>query len=150
MVLLSPANRNDPPGAVPRMLLAQGLFGCAVQGVRADAADFTTLILNFMVTLWHATPKVVVNPRKAGKRFLLTGLWVKQFRRDQGKRGSLERFLALLKRSFRLNHRQGQGLRRAYQHTFEVMLAVLRVAQLADHVGRPDLAHARSRLLAPC
>jgi hypothetical protein len=58
--------------------------------------------------------------------------------------------LALLKRSFRLNHRQGQGLWRAYPHTFEVMLAVLRVAQLADHVGRPDLAHARSRLLAPC
>jgi hypothetical protein len=73
MVLLSPANRNDAPWAVPRMLLAQGWFGCAVQGVRADAADFTTPILNFMVTLWHATPKSGSIPAKRASAFCLPG-----------------------------------------------------------------------------
>jgi hypothetical protein len=38
MVLLSPANRNDAPWAIPLMWLAQGLFGFAVQVVGADAA----------------------------------------------------------------------------------------------------------------
>jgi hypothetical protein len=150
MVLLSPANRNDAPWAVPLMLLAQGWFGFAVQVVRADAAYFTTPILNFIVTVLRATPKIVVNSRKAGKRFLVTWGWVQQFRRDKGKRGYIERFFAVLKRYFRLNHLQAQGLGRAYQHAFEVVIAALLVAWLADHVGRPDLAHARSRLLAPC
>jgi DDE family transposase len=150
MLLLSPANRNDALWAVPLMLLAQRLFGFAVQVVRADAAYFTTPILNFIVTVLRATPKIVVNPRKAGKRFLVTWVWVQQFRRHKGKRGYIERFFAVLKRYFRLNHLQSQGLGRAYQHAFEVVIAALLVAWLADHVGRPDLAHARSRLLAPC
>lgn len=71
-VLLSPANRNDAPWAIPLMLLAQGRFAFSVQVVRADAADFTQPILTFIVTRLRATPKVVVNPRKAGKRFLVT------------------------------------------------------------------------------
>jgi hypothetical protein len=150
MVLLSPANRNAAPWAVPLMVLAQHLFAFPVQVVRADAAYFTKAILRFIVTILSATPKVVVNPRKAGKRFLVTWAWVQQFRRDKGKRGYIERFFAVLKRYFRLNHLQGQGVYRAYQHVFEVLIAVLLVAWLADHVGRPDLAHARSRLLAPC
>jgi hypothetical protein len=150
MVLLSPANRNDAPWAVPLMLLAQRLFAFPVQVVRADAAYFTKPILTFIGAILRATPKVVVNTRKVGKRFLVTWDWVKQFRRDKGKRGYIERFFAVLKRYFRLNHLQSQGLYRAYQHVFEVLIAVLLVAWLADHVGRPDLAHARSRLLAPC
>lgn len=150
MVLLSPANRNDAPWAVPLLLLTQGVFGFAVQVVRADAAYFTTPILHFIVTVLHATPKIVVNTRKAGKRFLVTWEWIQQFHRDKGKRGYIERFFAVLKRYFRLNRLQVQGLRRAYQHAFEVVIAALLVAWLADHVGRPDLAHARSRLLAPC
>jgi hypothetical protein len=150
MVLLSPANRNDAPWAIPLMWLAQRLFAFSVQVVRADAAYFTQPILAFIVTRLRATPKVVVNTRKAGKRFLVTWAWVQQFRRDKGKRGYIERFFALLKRYFRLNHLQGKGNRRAYQHALEVVIAVLLVAWLADHVGRPDLAHARSRILAPC
>jgi hypothetical protein len=150
MVLLSPANRNDAPWAVPLMLLARRLFAFPVQVVRADAAYFTKPILTFIVTILRATPRVVVNTRKAGKRFLVTWAWVQQFRRNKGKRGYIERFFAVLKRYFRLNHLQSQGLYRAYLHVFEVLIAVLLLAWLADHVGRPDLAHARSRLLAPC
>lgn len=150
MVLLSPANRNDAPWAVPLMLLTQRLFAWPVQVVRADAAYFTKPILTFIVTVLRATPKVVINPRKAGKRFLVTRAWVRQFRRDKGKRGYIERFFAVLKRYCRLNHLQSQGMYRAYQHVFEILIAVLLVAWLADHLDRSDLTHARSRILAPC
>lgn len=150
MVLLSPANRNDAPWAIPLMGLAHSLFAFPVQVVRADAAYFTKPILSFIYTVLHATPKIVVNSRKAGKRFLVTPAWVKQFRWDKGKRGYIERFFALLKRYFRLNHLPAPGLHHAYRHAFEVLIAVLLVAWLAHQLGRPDLAHARSRLLAPC
>jgi hypothetical protein len=79
MVLLSPANRNDAPWAIPLMGLSQQLFAFPVQVVRADAAYFTKAILAFIVTRLHATPKVVANTRKTGKRFLVTWDWVQQF-----------------------------------------------------------------------
>jgi hypothetical protein len=150
MFLVSPANCNDAPWAVPLMALAHRLFDLPVQVVRADAAYFTQAILTFIVRVLHATPKVVFNPRKAGKKFIVTRDWVSQFRRDKGKRGYIERFFALLKRYFRLNALPTQGVPLAYRHAFEVCFAVLLVAWLADHLNRPDLLHARSRLLAPC
>ena len=150
MLLVSPANRNDAPWAVPLMSLAHRLFSLPVQVVRADAAYFTKAILTFIVTVLHATPKVVFNPRKAGKKFLVTPKWVTQFHRDKGKRGYIERFFAVLKRYFCLNSLQTQGLALAYRHALEVCFAVLLVAWLADHFDRPDLLHARSRILAPC
>ena len=150
MLLVSPANRNDAPWAIPLMLLAHRLFTLPVQVVRADAAYFTKPILTFIILVLHATPNVAFNTRRAGKRFLVTLAWLNQFRRDKGKRGYIERFFALLKRYFRLNYLSAPGLARTYQHAFEIMIAVLLVAWLADHLGRPDLAHARSRILAPC
>lgn len=150
MLLVSPANRNDAPWAIPLMLAAQSLFRLPVEIVRADAAYFTRPILAFICTVLGACPQVVFNPRKAGKKFLATLAWVAQARAEKGKRGYIERFFALLKHYFRLNVLRTQGLRLAYRHAFEVALSVLLVAWLAVHVGRPDLLHARSRLLAPC
>jgi hypothetical protein len=56
----------------------------------------------------------------------------------------------VLKRYFRLNHMQAQGARATYRLAIEVCLAVLLVAKLADSLGRPELIHVRSRVLAPC
>jgi hypothetical protein len=150
MLLVSPANRNDALWAVPLMALTHSLFHLPVHIVRADAAYFTHRILTFITTVLGAIPKVVFNARKAGKKFLVTLDWIACFRRDKGKRGYIERLFALLKRYFRLNAFQAQGLALAYRHAFEVCLAVLLVAWLADYLDRPDLLHARSRLLAPC
>ena len=149
-LLVSPANRNDAPWAVPLMLLAWRCFQLPVQVVRADAAYFTRPILTFITLVLRAVPIVVPNPRRAGKRRLATLEWIAQYRRDRGKRGYIERFFAVLKRYFRLNKLQGSGLWPAYRHAFEVCFAVLLVAWLADFLGRPDLIHARSRILAPC
>jgi hypothetical protein len=150
MFLVSPANRNDAPWAVPLMLLALLLFRLPVRVVRADAAYFTRPILAFITGVLRATPLVVYNPRKRGKKAPVTQCWAAEDRRNRGKRGYIERFFAVLKRYFRLNHLQAQGAHAAYRHAFEVCLAVLLVAWLADSLGRPDLLHARSRLLAPC
>ncbi len=66
LFLLSPANRNDAPWAVPLMALAHWLFRLPVAVVRADAAYFTRPILAFIVGVLRATPKVVFNPRRVG------------------------------------------------------------------------------------
>ena len=150
MFLLSPANANDGPWAPRLMALAQALFELPVTVVRADAAYYTQAVLAFIVTVLRAVPKVVYNPRRAGKKALVTLEWLAQYRQDRGKRGYIERFFALLKRHYRLNQLQRTGLWVAYRHVCEVCFALLLVAWLADHVGRPDLIHARSRLLAPC
>jgi hypothetical protein len=77
------------------------------------------------------------------------GVSLEQARTERGKRGYIERYFALRKHYFRLNHLRTQGLLLAYRHAFEVALSVLLAAWLADQVGRPDLLHARPRLLAP-
>jgi len=150
MFLVSPANANDAPWATRLMALVHHLFQLPVEMVRADAAYFTKEILSFIVDILQAVPFVVYNPRRAGKRQVVTQSWVRQFRQDRGKRGYIERLFAVLKRYFRLNHLQTSGLFKAYQHAFEVCFAVLLVAWLADHYQRPDLSLSQSRLLAPC
>jgi hypothetical protein len=150
MFLVSPANANDAPWATRLMALANHLFALPVTIVRADAAYFTKTVLGFIINVLGAVPKVVFNPRKAGKKFLVTLEWVAEFRQDKGKRGYIERLFAVLKRYYRLNALQRTGIWNAYRHAFEICFAVLLVAWLAHHVNRPDLVHSRSRLLAPC
>ena len=150
MVMVSPANSNDAPWATRLMVLAHALYALPVRVVRADAAYFTKTILTFIVDTLQAVPKVVYNPRRAGKKALVTLPWVAQYRQDRGKRGYIERLFAVLKRYYRLNNLQSNGLWPAYRHAFEVCIACLLVAWLADTLDRPDLTHARSRLLAPC
>lgn len=149
MFLVSPANANDAPWAIPLMSLAQRIFRFSVDVVRADAAYFTKDILAFIQAL-GAVHKVVYNPRRRGKRDLVTLQWTAHFFRDKGKRGYIERFFALLKRYFRLQCSQRTGYWNAYRHAFEVCFGLLLVAWLAHHLGRTDLMHARSRILAPC
>jgi hypothetical protein len=150
MFLVSPANANDAPWAPRLMALAHTLFALPVAIVRADAAYDTKAVVSFIVDVLKAVPTVVHNPRKAGKKALVTLEWVAQYRQDRGKRGYIERFFAVLKRYYRLNDSQRMGLWAAYRHACEICFAVLLMAWLADYVGRSDLIHSRSRLLAPC
>jgi hypothetical protein len=150
MFLVSPANANDAPWAPRLMALAHHLFALPVEVVRADAAYYTKVVVGFILDVLKAVPKVVHNPRKAGKKALATLEWVAHYRRDRGKRGYIERFFALLKHYYRLNQLRRMGLWAAYRHAGEVCFAVLLTAWLADYLERPDLIHARSRLLAPC
>lgn len=62
------------------MLLAHLCFRLPVQMVRPDAAYFTRPILTYILSVLNATPKVIFNARKAGKKFLVTLAWVAQAR----------------------------------------------------------------------
>jgi len=150
MLLVSPANANDAPWAPRLMRLAHMIFALPVEIVRADAAYYTKAILAFIIVVLGAVPKVVFNPRKAGKKGLVTLKWAANARKERGERGYIERFFAVLKRYYRLNQLQGSGLWYVYRHAFEVCFAVLLVAWLAQHLGRGDLLHSRSRIIAPC
>lgn len=150
MFLVTPANRNDAPWAVPLLELVRRCFRLPVQVVRADAAYFTKAILGYILHVLKAQPIIDFNPRKAGKKFLATLSYIAWWRQSRGKRGYIERFFALLKRYYGLNDVQVLGLQKVWRHTFEGSIAVLVVAWLAVEVGRPDLMHSKARLLAPC
>ena len=150
MFLITPANRNDAPWAIPLLEMARRCFAFSVRVVRADAAYFTQHILVYIRTVLQAQPVIDFNPRKRGKKWLATLDFIAYWREARGKRGYIERFFALLKRYFGLNEWQLLGLKNAWRHTFETCFAVLIVAWLAVEIGRPDLMHSKSRLLAPC
>jgi hypothetical protein len=107
---VSQANANDAPWGRRLLHLAHLLFALPVEVVRADAAYFTQSILSFIVHTLHAIPKVVYNPRKAGKKALTTLAWVAYYLQDRGKRGYIERLFAVLKRYYRLNELHSVGL----------------------------------------
>lgn len=150
MFLVTPANRNDAPWAVPLLELVRRWFRLPIQVVRADAAYFTKAIIGYILWVLKAQPIIDFNPRRAGKKFVVTMSYIAWWRRSRGKRGYIERFFALLKRYYGLNNVQVMGLQKVWRHTFEVCIAVLIVAWLATELGRPDLMHSKARLLAPC
>lgn len=150
MFLVTPANRNDAPAAIPLLELFRCCFSLPVRVVRADAAYFTRRIIAYIHSVLHAQPVVDINPRRRGKKAVATLAYIAWWRDARGKRGYIERFFALLKRYYGLNDVQVLGLYKVWRHTFEVCIAVLTVAWLAVDLGRPDLMHSKSRLLAPC
>lgn len=85
-----------------------------------------------------------------GKKTLATLAYIRWWHDARGKRGYIERFFALLKRYYGLNDVQVLGLYKVWRHTFETCIVVLIVAWLSIVLGRPDLMHSKSRLLAPC
>lgn len=148
--LVTPANRNDAPWAVPLLELFRRCFALPVRVVRADAAYFTRRIIAYICFVLRAHAVIDINPRRRGKKALATLAYIAWWRDARGKRGYIERFFALLKRYYGLNDLQVVGLYKVWRHTFEVCIAVLTVAWLAVDIGRPDLMHSKARLLAPC
>ncbi len=150
MFVVTPANRHDAPWRLLLLEMARRCFALPIRIGRADAAYFTRQILAYVCSVLHAHPIIDFNPRRRRKKALATLDYIAWWRDARGKRGYLERFFALLKRYFALNDVHAFGLYKVWQHTFEVCIAVLIVAWLATEIGRPDLMHSKSRLLAPC
>jgi len=150
MFLITPANRNDAPWAVPLLEMCRRCFSFPIRVVRADAAYFTKHIIAYILRVLHAQPVVDINSRRRGKKALAILSFISWWRQARGERGYIERLFALLKRYYGLNDVQVIGLCKVWRHTFEVCIAVLTVAWLAVDIGRPELMHSKSRLLAPC
>jgi len=110
MFLVTPANRNDVPWAVPLLALVKWFFHPPVRVVRADAAYFTNGIVAFILFVPHAQPITDLGPRRASKKFMVTLGWVTWWRKQRSKRGYIERFFVLLKRYYGLTDFQVMGL----------------------------------------
>jgi len=61
MFLITPANRNDAPWAIPLLEMARRCFAFSVRVVRADAAYFTQHILVYIRTVLQAQPVIDFN-----------------------------------------------------------------------------------------
>jgi len=105
MFLVTPANRNDAPWAIPLLEITRRLFALPVRVVRADAAYYTRRILAYIQVVLQAQPVIDFNPRRGQKKFMATLEYIAWWRKARGKRGYIERFFALLKRYFGLEHK---------------------------------------------
>ena len=147
MFLVTPANAQESPLAIPLLLLAVAFFAYPIVVVRADAGYFTYALLNFIHAGLHAGFVIDYNLRRRGKRFLATLFFLWQWRFHQKPRATIERHFAWAKRYFGLEAGRWTGLVAAYQHTALVYSTMLGVALVAHRYQRPDLAGSRMRVL---
>ncbi len=148
MFLVTPANCQESPLAIPLLVLAVMCFGFSVSIVRADAGYFTYPLLNFIRVVLRAGFVVDYNLRRRGKRFLATLFFLSQWRVAQRPRATIERHFAWAKRYFGLEAGRWGGLVAAYQHTALVYSVMLGVALVAHRYQRPEWSGSRAHVLA--
>lgn len=148
MFLVSPANRQDSPFAIPLLLLTMACFGFSVTIVRADAGYFTIPIMCFIRSVLKASFVIDYNLRRQGKRFVATLFFIDQWCFHLQPRSAIERHFAWAKRYFGLESAAWAGLIAAYQHTALVYSVMLAVALVAHRYQRPELAGSYTKVLA--
>ena len=148
LFVVTPANANDGPLAIPMFLAVVLLYGVHILIVRADAAYFNYAFLGFVHTVLRASVNVDYNLRRQGKRFVATLFFLRQWREVMGPRSNIERHFAWLKRYFGLRYFRVQRYRAVTQFVFRVHIAVLLVAFIAVRHQRPELACSRLKVLA--
>jgi hypothetical protein len=143
--LLSPANRNDLPGAYPLLALGRLLFALPIHIVRADGAYWGKGLVHFIVAVIGAHPIIPFNRKKqslAHARHLV--YWPLSYLA----RAIIERFFAAAKRYYGLDTRYHVGWDAVLLQVALTFCAILVVALVAHHLGRPDLRLSPTRVLA--
>ena len=148
LFLVTPANWQDSPVALPLLTLAVTLFHLQIAIVRADAGYFTYPLMNFIRTVLQAGFVIDYNPRRRGKTALATLPFIRRWRHYLGLRAVIERHFAWAKRYFGLETARWKGLVAAWQHTALVYSVMLGVALTAHRFQRPELAGSRMKVLA--
>jgi len=148
LFLVTPANCNDGPLAIPMFMAVVLLYHLRILIVRADAAYFNYQFLGFIRNVLHASVNVDYNPRRQGKRFLADLFFIRQWRDLISPRTNIERHFAWMKRYFGLNSFRVQGYLAVTQFVFRVYIAALIVAFIAVRCQRPELATSRLKVLA--
>jgi len=148
LFLVTPANWQDSPVAIPLLTLAVTLFHFPIAIVRADAGYFTYALMNFIRTVLGAGFVIDYNPRRRGKTALATLPFIRRWRHYLSFRAVIERHFAWAKRYFGLESARWTGLVAAWQHTALVYSAMLGVALTAHRFQRPELAGSRMKVLA--
>lgn len=150
--ILTPANRNDAPVAIPLLKVVMKLYPFfKIERVYADAAYFTKDIVWFIGKVLSAIAFIDYNLRRKGKKAVATLEFLSFWNTEVlGKRSTIERFFGIVKRYYGLNDFQVQGLQAVILHVLLTYIAVLSVAMLAVSIGRKDLIRSPRRILAPC
>ena len=146
--VVTPANRNDGPLAIPMFAAVVLLYHLRIRAVWADAAYFNYAFLGFVRNVLHASVNVDYNLRRQGKRFLATLFFIRQWRDLMSPRANIERHFAWMKRYFSLKYFRVQGYLAVTQFVFRVYIAALIVAFIAARYQRPELTTSRLRVLA--
>jgi hypothetical protein len=146
--VVTPANCNDGPLAIPMFMAVLLLYHLRILVVRADAAYFNYQFLGFIRQVLGASVNVDYNPRRQGKRFLADLFFIHQWRDTMSPRSNIERHFAWMKRYFGLKHFRVQGYLAVTQFVFRVYIAALIVAFIAARCQRPELATSRLKVLA--
>jgi hypothetical protein len=146
--VVTPANCNDGPLAIPMFTTLVLLYHLRILVVRADAAYFNYHFLGFVRHVLGASVNVDYNLRRQGKRFLADLFFIRQWRDLMSPRANIERHFAWIKRYFGLKYFRVQGYLAVTQFVFRVYIAVLIVAFIAARCQRPDLATSRLKVLA--
>jgi hypothetical protein len=146
--VVTPANRNDGPLAIPMFAAVVLLYHLRIRAVWADAAYFNYAFLGFIRNVLHASVNVDYNLRRQGKRFLATLFFIRQWRDLMSPRANIERHFAWMKRYFGLKYFRVQGYLAVTQFVFRVYIAALIVAFIAARYQRPELATSRLKVLA--
>lgn len=148
LFVVTPANRNDGPLAIPMFMTVVLLYHVRILIVRADAAYFNYRFLGFVRNVLGASVNVDYNLRRQEKRFLADLFFVRQWRDLISPRANIERHFAWMKRYFGLKYFRVQGYLAVTQFVFRVYIAALIVAFIAARCQRPDLATSRLKVLA--
>jgi len=146
--VVTPANCNDGPLAIPMFTAVVLLYRVRILIVRADAAYFNYQFLGFVRHVLRASVNVDYNPRHQGKRFLADLFFIRQWRDVLNPRANIERHFAWLKRYFGLKYFRVQGYLAVTQFVFRVYIAALTVAFIAARCQCPDLVTSRLKVLA--
>jgi hypothetical protein len=148
LFVVTPANYNDGPLAIPMFAAIVLLYRVRIRVVRADAAYFNYAFLGFVRNVLHASVNIDYNLRRQGKRFLADLFFIRQWRDLMSPRANIERHFAWMKRYFGLKYFRVQGYLAVTQFVFRVYIAALVVAFIATRYQRPELATSRLKVLA--
>lgn len=146
--VLTPAQRNDGPLAIPMFMAVLLLYRLRIHILRADAAYFNYAFLGFVRRVPRASVNVDYNLRRKGKRFLAELFFIRQWRDLMRPRANIERHFAWMKRYFGLKDFRVQGYLAVTQFVFRVYIAALCVAFIAARYPHPELATSRLKVLA--
>jgi hypothetical protein len=146
--LVSSANRNDAPYAIPLLEKVVSLYKIVVEVVRADSAYWCYAFLDLISAL-GARIAVDYNVRRKNRSIVLKD-WLIWWTNRMNKRRVIERFFGIAKRWFGLSDFHGKGLESFLLHTLLTYCAILSVAFLSVRIGRTDLKLSPKQLFAPC
>ena len=148
-VWVTPANVHDTVVGWVIILAAAWLYRLTVSVVYADAAYFDRRFFHVVRNILGAFPAVDYNPRRRGKRQLVTPAFIRRWRRlVLNPRKAIERHFAWLKRYFGLKYFQCYTWSRVTQYVLLTYIAAAAVALAAYRYGRPDLIRRRAMVLA--